>query len=49
MSKNTSGGGASDLEAISYQGHKKQFEDMIDVIKKDKKQLIDGYEARKVK
>ncbi len=45
--KNTSGGGASDPAAISYQGHKKQFEDMIDAIEQDRKPLVDGQEARK--
>ena len=47
MSDNVSGGGVSDPGAISYQGHIKQFENMIDAIRKDKKPLIDGYEARK--
>ncbi|MBN1186118.1 MAG: Gfo/Idh/MocA family oxidoreductase [Bacteroidales bacterium] len=45
--KNTSGGGVSDPGAISYQGHKIQFEDMVEAIGQDRKPYIDGYEARK--
>lgn len=44
---NLSGGGASDPGAISYQGHKIQFEDMIKAIEEDRQPFIDGYEARK--
>lgn len=47
LQKNFSGGGASDPADISYQGHKKQFEDMIDAIEKNRKPLVDGLEARK--
>jgi UDP-N-acetyl-2-amino-2-deoxyglucuronate dehydrogenase len=46
-SKNTTGGGVSDPGAISYQGHKKQFEDMVEAINKNRQPLIDGQEARK--
>lgn len=45
--KNISGGGVSDPAAISYLGHKKQFEDMIEAIEQDRKPLVDGLEARK--
>ena len=43
----TSGGGASDPKAISYHGHKKVFEDVIDAIKTGRKPLITGEEAMK--
>jgi len=47
MSGNTTGGGASDPRSISYQGHKKQFEDMVEAINKNRQPLVDGNEARK--
>ena len=46
-SDNTSGGGVSDPGAISFQGHKKQFEDMVKAIDENRQPFIDGYEARK--
>lgn len=45
--KNISGGGVSDPAAISYQGHRKQFEDMIEAIEQNRKPMVDGLEARK--
>ncbi len=47
ISKNASGGGVSDPAAISHQGHKRQFEDMVEALTKGRKPLIDGAEARK--
>ncbi len=40
-------GGASDPSAISFQGHKDQFEDFVNAIKNDTKPLIDGTQGRK--
>lgn len=42
-----SGGGASDPAAISHQGHKLQFLDIIDAITNKRDPLIDGREAMK--
>jgi UDP-N-acetyl-2-amino-2-deoxyglucuronate dehydrogenase len=43
----STGGGASDPAAISYEGHRKQFEDIIASIKAGKPPAIGGLEARK--
>lgn len=45
--ENISGGGASDPANISYLGHKKQFEDMVESIEHNHSPLVDGFEARK--
>ncbi|HMO13501.1 MAG TPA: Gfo/Idh/MocA family oxidoreductase [Pirellulaceae bacterium] len=42
----TSGGGAGDPTAISYVGHTKQFQDIIDAIQDKRSPLIDGHAAR---
>ncbi|OGV70287.1 MAG: oxidoreductase [Lentisphaerae bacterium RIFOXYA12_FULL_48_11] len=48
MSRRKTGtGGASDPKAISYVGHRKQFEDFITAIEKKRKPLVDGEEGRK--
>jgi UDP-N-acetyl-2-amino-2-deoxyglucuronate dehydrogenase len=43
----SSGGGASDPAAIGYHGHAKQFRDVLDAIKKNRKPAVDGYEGRR--
>ncbi|MFQ3620674.1 MAG: Gfo/Idh/MocA family oxidoreductase, partial [Spirochaetales bacterium] len=43
----TSGGGAADPAAIGYLGHKLQFQDVVESIRKGKKPAVDGIEARK--
>jgi UDP-N-acetyl-2-amino-2-deoxyglucuronate dehydrogenase len=40
-------GGASDPSAISYEGHKKQLQDLIEAIKKRRKPLVIGEDGRK--
>ena len=45
--RTTSGGGASDPSAISFEGHRRQLEDFIDAIEKDRKPLVDGVEGRR--
>lgn len=40
-------GGFADPKAISYQGHQKQMEDLIDAIRLDGEPLINGLEGRK--
>jgi predicted dehydrogenase len=40
-------GGAADPSAISYEGHKAQFADIVHALAAGKKPLIDGREARK--
>ena len=40
-------GGASDPKAISFEGHRRQFQDFIEAIKENRKPLIDGNEGRK--
>jgi predicted dehydrogenase len=48
MSQRKSGtGGAADPKAISYVGHKKQFQDFIHAIETGGKPLVDGVEGRK--
>jgi len=45
--KASSGGGASDPQAIGYLGHKLQFEDVVNSIRQGKRPSVDGQEARK--
>lgn len=42
-----SGGGASDPLAISFEGHRKQLEDLLRAVDEGRPPLIDGLEARK--
>jgi predicted dehydrogenase len=44
---NSSGGGASNPSDISFYGHQKQLEDMIESIVKNKKPMIDASDGRK--
>jgi predicted dehydrogenase len=46
-SKTTSGGGASDPRAISYDNHRRQMENLIDGIENRASHLVDGSEGRK--
>jgi UDP-N-acetyl-2-amino-2-deoxyglucuronate dehydrogenase len=43
----SSGGGASDPAAIGHQGHRKQFADMLDAIRKRRPPAVDGHEGRR--
>lgn len=45
--RRSGGGGASDPRAISYTGHKRQFEDFIESIEQGREPLVDGIEGRK--
>lgn len=45
--KTSTGGGAADPSAISYEAHAKQFQDVMDSIREDRKPFIDGLEARR--
>ena len=42
-----SGGGASDPAAISFQGHRRQFEEYISALDEGRPPLVDGPEAKK--
>jgi UDP-N-acetyl-2-amino-2-deoxyglucuronate dehydrogenase len=42
-----SGGGASDPAAISFQGHRRQFEEFISALDAGRPPLVDGSEAKK--
>jgi UDP-N-acetyl-2-amino-2-deoxyglucuronate dehydrogenase len=46
-SGNTSGGGVFNPADISFGGHQRQLEDMIESIEKGKKPMVDGIEGRK--
>jgi UDP-N-acetyl-2-amino-2-deoxyglucuronate dehydrogenase len=41
------GGGAADPAAISFEGHRRQFEDFIAAVEEHRPPLVDGREARK--
>lgn len=41
------GGGAADPAAISFEGHRRQFEDLITSLEQGRSPLIDGREAKK--
>jgi predicted dehydrogenase len=43
----STGGGASDPAAIGHHGHARQFQDMLDAIKKNRPPAVDGYEGRR--
>ena len=45
--KPETGGGAADPAAISFQGHQRQFENMVAAIETGINPLVDGREARK--
>lgn len=45
--KKSGSGGASDPRAISYVGHKKQFEDFLQALRTGRRPLVDGREGRK--
>jgi len=48
MAERTSGsGGAADPKAIGYHGHARQFQNVLNAIKKGEKPLIDGPEGRR--
>jgi UDP-N-acetyl-2-amino-2-deoxyglucuronate dehydrogenase len=46
-SRKSSGGGAADPAAIGHHGHARQFQDVVNAIRKGVKPLIDGPEGRK--
>lgn len=46
-SAKSTGGGASDPSAIGHHGHTRQFEDVLNAIKKKRTPLVDGLEGRK--
>jgi predicted dehydrogenase len=43
----STGGGASDPAAIGHHGHARQFQDVVDAIKKNREPAIDGREGRR--
>jgi UDP-N-acetyl-2-amino-2-deoxyglucuronate dehydrogenase len=43
----STGGGASDPSAIGHHGHARQFQDVVDAIKKNRAPAIDGAEGRR--
>jgi len=43
----SSGGGASDPAALGHHGHRKQFADMLNAIRKRRPPAIDGHEGRR--
>jgi predicted dehydrogenase len=43
----SSGGGASDPAAIGHHGHARQFQDVVDAIKKNRQPAVDGHEGRR--
>lgn len=45
--RKSTGGGASDPSAIGHHGHAKQFRDLVEAIKKDRKPSVDGPEGRR--
>ena len=45
--EDTKSNSASDPMAITYQYHKRQFEDLINAIESDRKPLVDETEGRK--
>lgn len=46
-SRKSTGGGAADPAAIGHHGHAKQFQDVVNAIRKGTKPLIDGHEGRR--
>jgi len=45
--KTTKGGGASDPGAIDSEGHRRQFQDLIEALEQGREPLVNGTEARK--
>ena len=45
--KKSTGGGAADPKAIGHHGHARQFQDVVNAIKKGTKPLVDGPEGRR--
>ncbi len=45
--KTETGGGASDPAAIDFQGHQRQFEDLVAALDAQRQPLVDGEQARK--
>ena len=45
--RKSGGGGAADPAAIGYHGHTRQFQDVLNAIKKGTKPLVDGPEGRR--
>ncbi|HEX3871107.1 MAG TPA: Gfo/Idh/MocA family oxidoreductase [Pirellulales bacterium] len=45
--RKSTGGGASDPSAIGFHGHARQFADVVDAIKKNRKPAVDGAEGRR--
>ncbi|HJS09255.1 MAG TPA: Gfo/Idh/MocA family oxidoreductase [Pirellulales bacterium] len=43
----STGGGASDPAAIGHHGHARQFQDVVDAIKKNRAPAVDGHEGRR--
>jgi predicted dehydrogenase len=43
----STGGGASDPAAIGHHGHARQFQDVVDAIKKNRSPAVDGHEGRR--
>lgn len=43
----STGGGASDPSAIGHHGHARQFQDVVDAIRKNRAPAIDGHEGRR--
>jgi predicted dehydrogenase len=43
----STGGGASDPAAIGHHGHARQFQDMVDAIKKNRQPAVNGHEGRR--
>ena len=43
----STGGGASDPAAIGHHGHARQFQDVVDAIKKNRRPAVDGPEGRR--
>jgi UDP-N-acetyl-2-amino-2-deoxyglucuronate dehydrogenase len=45
--RHSTGGGASDPAAIGHHGHARQFQDVVDAIKKNRRPAVDGQEGRR--
>jgi UDP-N-acetyl-2-amino-2-deoxyglucuronate dehydrogenase len=45
--RKSGGGGASDPSAIGHHGHARQFQNVVDAIRKDSKPSVDGAEGRR--
>jgi predicted dehydrogenase len=47
QNRKSGGGGAADPAAIGHHGHARQFQDMLDAIRKDRAPAVDGLEGRR--